>query len=96
MITNQIVSHLALVFQTIKTRLQDGDTLRQLATGEHLLAASVAGLMTLIFTNPITVVKTRFIIHLKHNNIVVILGFVFNRSKLLIPVVTTQAWWMPL
>jgi len=48
-----------LFYQTIKTRLQDGDTLRQLATGEHLLAASVAGLMTLIFTNPITVVKTR-------------------------------------
>jgi len=54
-----------LFYQTIKTRLQDGDTLRQLATGEHLLAASVAGLMTLIFTNPITVVKTRICLQQK-------------------------------
>ena len=30
-----------------------------MATGEHLAAASTAGLLTLVFTNPITVVKTR-------------------------------------
>ena len=45
--------------QTIKSGLQNGNSHQQLATGEHLVAASTAGLLTLIFTNPITVVKTR-------------------------------------
>ena len=48
-----------LFYQTIKSRMQQENSLYQLSTGEHLVAASVAGLMTLIFTNPITVVKTR-------------------------------------
>ena len=48
-----------LFYQTIKSRLQHGDSARQLGTGDHLVAASAAGLMTLVFTNPITVVKTR-------------------------------------
>jgi len=48
-----------LFYQTIKSRMQNGDSHQQLATGEHLVAASTAGLMTLVFTNPITVVKTR-------------------------------------
>ena len=49
-----------LFYQTIKSRMQRGDSSSQLGTGDHLVAASVAGLMTLIFTNPITVVKTRW------------------------------------
>ena len=48
-----------LFYQTIKSRLQNGDSAKQLGTGDHLVAASAAGLMTLVFTNPITVVKTR-------------------------------------
>ena len=39
--------------------MQNGNSHQQLATGEHLVAASTAGLLTLVFTNPITVVKTR-------------------------------------
>ena len=57
LIATVLISYLA--WQTIKSQMQDGDSHRQLGTGEHLVAASVAGLMTLIFTNPITVVKTR-------------------------------------
>ena len=52
-----------LFYQTTKSRMQQENSLYQLSTGEHLVAASVAGLMTLIFTNPITVVKTRYSIH---------------------------------
>ena len=55
-----VLTHVSIVFfQTIKSRLQNGNSTQQLATGDHLVAASAAGLMTLIFTNPITVVKTR-------------------------------------
>lgn len=55
-----------LFYQTIKSRMQNGDSHQQLNTGEHLVAASVAGLMTLIFTNPITVVKTRICLQQKN------------------------------
>jgi len=54
-----------LFYQTIKSRLQHGDSARQLGTGDHLVAASAAGLMTLVFTNPITVVKTRLCLQQK-------------------------------
>ena len=57
--TGDLRSPSTIPSQTIKSRLQNGNSHQQLATGEHLVAASAAGLMTLIFTNPITVVKTR-------------------------------------
>lgn len=48
-----------LFYQTIKSNLQGGQGHVQLSPSDHLLAASQAGLLTLVLTNPITVVKTR-------------------------------------
>jgi len=48
-----------LFYNTIKTEMQGGDTKKQLTPGMHMLAASEAGLFTLVLTNPIWVVKTR-------------------------------------
>ena len=39
--------------------MQGGDSKKQLSPGMHMLAASEAGIMTLVLTNPIWVVKTR-------------------------------------
>ncbi|XP_064597511.1 solute carrier family 25 member 32-like isoform X2 [Liolophura sinensis] len=46
-------------YNALKMWMQDGNSQRALSPGHHLLAASEAGLITLIFTNPIWVTKTR-------------------------------------
>merc|ERR1712242_670873 len=48
-----------LFYNIVKTEMQGGDSKKQLSPGMHMLAASEAGIMTLILTNPIWVVKTR-------------------------------------
>ena len=86
-----------LFYQTIKSRLQQGDSTRQLGTGDHLVAASAAGLMTLVFTNPITVVKTRSGAMESHHviNNVDILDSVYNTNlpAILTRANTTRGWW---
>lgn len=54
-----------LFYQTIKSHLQGGQGHIQLSSSEHLIAASQAGLLTLVLTNPITVVKTRLCLQQK-------------------------------
>lgn len=46
-------------YSTIKAWIQAGDTEKPLGPSLHLLAASEAGTLTLLVTNPIWVVKTR-------------------------------------
>lgn len=48
-----------LFYNTIKTWIQAGDSQQQLGPTLHMLAASEAGVLTLLVTNPIWVVKTR-------------------------------------
>ena len=51
-----------LFYQSIKTELQSGDATMQLGPGLHMLAAAEAGVLTLLMTNPIWVVKTRLVL----------------------------------
>ena len=46
-------------YNCIKTWIQDGNTNEPLGPWMHMLAAADAGILTLIVTNPIWVVKTR-------------------------------------
>lgn len=48
-----------LFYQTIKADMQSHDSQTQLSPTYHMLAASEAGILTLVLTNPIGVVKTR-------------------------------------
>jgi len=63
-----------LFYQTFKSHLQGGQGHVQLAPTEHLVAASQAGLLTLVLTNPITVVKTRLCLQQKSKDL-------FDKSK---------------
>ena len=47
---------------TVVCSLQGGQASLQLSSCQHLVAANTAGLITLFLTNPITVVKTRFVL----------------------------------
>ncbi|XP_067010745.2 solute carrier family 25 member 32 [Anabrus simplex] len=48
-----------LFYNTIKTWIQNGNTKKPLGPTLHMIAAAEAGILTLIMTNPIWVVKTR-------------------------------------
>ncbi|XP_071440743.1 solute carrier family 25 member 32 [Hetaerina americana] len=48
-----------LFYNAIKTWIQGGNTKQPLGPGLHMLAAAEAGVLTLVMTNPIWVVKTR-------------------------------------
>lgn len=53
-----------LFYNSIKTWIQDGNTAQPLGPALHMLAAAEAGVMTLVMTNPIWVVKTRLCLQL--------------------------------
>lgn len=46
-------------YNSIKTWIQGGNTKQPLGPSLHMLAAAEAGVLTLVITNPIWVVKTR-------------------------------------
>lgn len=46
-------------YNTIKTWIQGGNTKKPLGPTLHMVAAAQAGILTLVMTNPIWVVKTR-------------------------------------
>ena len=48
-----------LFYNSLKTWWQGGDSLKDLGPTKHMAIAAEAGLLTLLFTNPIWVVKTR-------------------------------------
>lgn len=54
-------------YNTIKGWIQGGNTTQALGPALHMLAASEAGILTLLMTNPIWVVKTRLCLQYDNN-----------------------------
>jgi hypothetical protein len=52
-------NNLICSYNTIKTWIQGGNTKKPLGPTLHMVAAAQAGILTLVMTNPIWVVKTR-------------------------------------
>lgn len=52
-------SELICSYNTIKTSIQGGNSKKPLGPSMHMFAAADAGVLTLLMTNPIWVVKTR-------------------------------------
>lgn len=48
-----------LFYNSIKSWMLEGSPNQQLGPGKHMMAAAESGLLTLVITNPITMVKTR-------------------------------------
>jgi solute carrier family 25 folate transporter 32 len=46
-------------YDALKAELQRGDPTRPLGPAQHMMAAAEAGVVTLVLTNPIWVIKTR-------------------------------------
>lgn len=79
-----------LFYNTIKSSLQKGDKNKALSANWHLFSAAEAGAITLVFTNPIWVVKTRMclqfsdgtVVKQKYNNMVDALIKIFKQEGL--------------
>nr|ACO14711.1 Mitochondrial folate transporter/carrier [Caligus clemensi] len=56
-----------LFYNKIKSMEQKGNTKTQLSPGVHMLCAAEAGILTLILTNPIWVIKTRLCLQFDNN-----------------------------
>lgn len=57
--SNSNNNNLICSYNTIKTWIQGGNTKKPLGPTLHMVAAAQAGILTLVMTNPIWVVKTR-------------------------------------
>lgn len=58
-----------LFYNSIKTWIQKGNSATPLGPTMHMIAAAEAGILTLVMTNPIWVVKTRLCLQYGHDNI---------------------------
>lgn len=69
-------------YNALKLKLQKGNIDTKLSAGMHLVAASEAGLVTLLITNPIWIVKTRLCLQLDNANSLKYNGTVDCLSKI--------------